>query len=334
MPSALSGKRKAAILLITIGSEASANIFKYLRDDEIEELTLELAHVTDVSPYQRESVLEEFYENALAQEYISQGGLQYAREVLEKALGESKAAEILTRLSATMQISPFDFLRKADPSQIINFVQNEHPQTIALILAYMPAAQSSQVLSSLGEELQTEVAMRLAIMDRTSPEVVRDIEDVLERKLSAVVNQDFTNVGGIKSLVDVLTQVDRGTEKTILESLEEQNPELADEVRKLMFVFEDIIKLDNRSIQLVLKEVDSKDLGLALKGSSQEVQQRVFRNMSQRAATMLREELEYMGPVRLRNVEEAQGKIVNIIRRLEEAGEIVLARAGEDQLIV
>lgn len=334
MAIALSGKRKAAILLVTIGSEASATVFKFLRDDEIEELTLELAHVTDVSPYQREVVLEEFYENALAQEYISQGGLEYAREVLVRALGESRAMEILNRLSATMQISPFDFLRKADPAQILNFVQNEHPQTIALILAYMPPNQSSQVLSSLPDELQTEVAMRLAIMDRTSPEVVRDIEDVLEKKLSSVVNQDYTSVGGIKSLVEVLTQVDRGTEKTILESLEEQNPELADEVRKLMFVFEDIIKLDNRSIQLVLKEVDSKDLALALKGSSQEVQQRIFRNMSQRAATMLKEELDYMGPVRLRNVEEAQGKIVNIIRRLEEAGEIVLARAGEDQLIV
>lgn len=334
MAIALTGKRKAAVFLVTVGSEASAQIFKFLRDDEIEELTLELAHVTDVSPYQRESVLEEFYENALAQEYISQGGLEYAKEILIRALGETRAIEILNRLSATMQISPFDFLRKADPSQILNFVQNEHPQTIALILAYMPPMQSSQVLSSLGEDLQTEVAMRLAIMDRTSPEVVRDIEDVLERKLSSVVSQDYTSVGGIKSLVEVLTQVDRGTEKTILESLEEQNPELADEVRKLMFVFEDIIKLDNRSIQLVLKEVDSKDLALALKGSSQEVQQRVFRNMSQRAAAMLKEEIEYMGPVRLRNVEEAQGKIVNIIRRLEEAGEIVLSRAGEDQLIV
>jgi flagellar motor switch protein FliG len=278
-------------------------------------------------------VVEEFYEVAVAQEYIAEGGLQYARTVLEKALGEARANEVMTRLSGSIQVSPFEFLRRTEASQILNVLSNEHPQTVALVLAYLPPDSAAQVVSGLPEALQSEVAMRIALMDRTAPEVIREIERVLERKLSSVINQDFTSAGGLRSLVELLNQVDRGTERTILESLEDQNPELADEVRRMMFLFEDITVLDDRSIQQVLREVDGKELAVALKGTSSEVKDAIFRNMSERAAQNIKEDLEFMGPVRVKDVEEAQQKVVAVIRRLEEAGTIVIVRGGEDQLV-
>ncbi|CAM3355988.1 flagellar motor switch protein FliG [Marinicrinis lubricantis] len=330
----LSGRQKAALLLITLGPEVSAQIFKHLRDDEIEQLTLEIANVRKVSTETKETVLSEFHEICMAQEYISQGGLAYAKEVLEKALGGQKAVDILNRLTATLQVRPFDFARKADPAQILNFIQNENPQTIALVLSYLKSDQASVILSSLSQEKQADVAKRIALMDSTSPEVVSQVERILEQKLSATVTQDYTNAGGIESIVQILNGVDRGTERTILDSLEIQDPELAEEIKKRMFVFEDIVNLDNRSIQRIIRDVENADLQLALKVSSDDVRDVIFRNMSKRMADTFKEEMEFMGPVRLRDVEEAQTRIVATIRKLEETGEIIIARGGGDDIIV
>jgi flagellar motor switch protein FliG len=329
----MTGRQKAAILLVSLGAEAAAEVFKHLRQDEIDELTLEIAGIGHVPQERKQSVVEEFYETALAQDYIAEGGLEYARVILEKALGTERANDVMTRLSGSIQVTPFEFLRRTDADQILNVIANEHPQTVALVMAYLPPDTAAQVVSALPDELQAEVAMRIALMDRTAPEVIREIERVLERKLSSVINQDFTSAGGLRSLVDLLNQVDRATERTILETLEEQNPELADEVRRMMFLFEDITVLDDRSIQQVLREVDTKELAVALKGTGDEVQQKIYTNMSERAAAIIKEDLEFMGPIRVKQVEEAQQKIVAVIRRLEEAGQIVIVRGGEDQLV-
>ncbi|HZJ77159.1 MAG TPA: flagellar motor switch protein FliG [Oscillospiraceae bacterium] len=330
----VSGREKAAILLISLGPEYSAQIFKHLNDEEIEELTLEIANMRRVSPEEKDKVLNEFYEICLAQEYISEGGINYAKDILEKALGSQKAMDIINKLTASLQVRPFDFARKADPSQLLNFIQNEHPQTIALILSYLSPLQSAQILSALPQKKQSEVAQRIATMDRTSPEVIREVETVLESKLSSLVNQDYTTAGGIQSVVDILNSVDRGTEKNIMDTLEIEDIELAEEIRKRMFVFEDIIGLDSTSIQRSIREIDNKELAIALKGASEEVTDIIYANMSKRMAEMIKEDIDFMGPVRLRDVEEAQQKIVNIIRQLEEAGEIIISRGGGDEIIV
>ena len=330
----MTGKEKAAILLISLGPEYSAQIFKHLNDEEIEELTLEIANMRKVAPLEKEKILDEFYEVCIAQEYISEGGINYAKDVLEKALGSQKAMDIINKLTASLQVKPFDFARKADPSQLLNFIQNEHPQTISLILSYLPSSQSAQILSALPQAKQSEVAKRIATMDRTSPEIIKEVEVVLERKLSSLVSQDYTSAGGIQSIVDILNSVDRGTEKNIMDTLEVQDAELAEEIRKRMFVFEDIITLDSTSIQRFIREIDNKELAVALKGATEDVSNCIYSNMSKRMAEMIREDMEYMGPVRLRDVEEAQQKIVNIIRKLEEAGEIIIARGGGDEIIV
>jgi flagellar motor switch protein FliG len=305
-----------------------------LREEEIEELTYEIASLDRVMPEIREKVAVEFSQLAQARRYITQGGIEQAKEILEKALGPQKATEIIQRLTASLQVRPFDFARKTDPAQLLNFIQHEHPQTIALILAYLHPEQAAVILSALPGESQVEVAKRLAILDRTSPEVLEEIEATLEKKLSSFATQDFTMAGGLETAVSILNRVDRSTEKTIMEALEEDDPELAEEIKKRMFVFEDIVTLDDRSIQRVLREVDSRELALALKAASEEVAERIYKNMSKRAAEMMKEDIEYMGPVRLRDVEEAQQKIVSIIRKLEEAGEIIVARGGEDEIIV
>ncbi|MGI6559154.1 MAG: flagellar motor switch protein FliG [Limnochordia bacterium] len=330
----LTGKQKAAVLLVSLGPELSSLVFKHLRDEEIEELTYEIASLDKVMPEIREKVAVEFSQLAQARRYITQGGIEQAKEILEKALGAQKATEIIQRLTASLQVRPFDFARKTDPAQLLNFIQHEHPQTIALILAYLHPEQAAVILSALPGESQVEVAKRLAILDRTSPEVLEEIEATLEKKLSSFATQDFTMAGGLETAVSILNRVDRSTEKTIMEALEEDDPELAEEIKKRMFVFEDIVTLDDRSIQRVLREVDSRELALALKAASEEVAERIYKNMSKRAAEMMREDIEYMGPVRLRDVEEAQQKIVSIIRKLEEAGEIIVARGGEDEIIV
>ncbi|HHY14543.1 MAG TPA: flagellar motor switch protein FliG [Firmicutes bacterium] len=330
----MSGKQKAAVLLVSLGPELSASVFQHFNEEDIEDLTLEIAGLRRIEPEVRDEVLGEFHELMMARAYLEQGGIEYARELLEKALGKAKAQDIINRLTASLQVRPFDFARKTDPSQLLNFIQNEHPQTIALILAYLQPEQAGLILSSLGPELQIDVAKRLATLDRTTPEVLQEIEGTLEDRLAAFVVDDYTAAGGIDAAVDVLNMVDRATEKTIIDSLEEEEPELAEEIRKRMFVFEDIITLDDRAIQKILREIDSKDLALALKTASEDVASRIYRNMSKRASEMLKEDIDYLGPVRLRDVEETQQRIVAIIRRLEDTGEIIIARGGEDEVIV
>ncbi|NLI60553.1 MAG: flagellar motor switch protein FliG [Clostridiales bacterium] len=330
----LTGKEKAAVLLVSLGTERASEIYKHLKEEEIEQLTLEIANLRRVDSEVKDSVIEEFYEICLAKNYIAEGGIDYAKEVLEKALGGDKALELINKLTSSLQVRPFDFARKADSTQLLNFIQNEHPQTIALIMAYLRPQQAASILSSLPEEKQAEVATRIALMDSTSPEIIKEVERVLENKLSSMVTSDFTTAGGIEAIVEILLSVDRGTEKNIMESLEMRDGELADEIKKRMFVFEDIVTLDNRSVQRFLREVDNSDLALALKSSSEEVSRIIFSNMSKRLQDMLKEDMEFMGPVRLRDVEDAQQRIVNVIRRLEDAGEIVVSRGGGDEVIV
>ena len=330
----VTGIKKAATLLIALGPEKASHIFKYLKEDEIEQLTLEIANTRAISPKEKEQIIEEFYEICLAQQFISEGGVSYAKEILEKSLGSDRARDVIGKLTASLQVRPFEFIRKTDAGQILNFIQDEHSQTIALILSYLPPSQSASIIAELSVDKQAEVARRIAEMDRTSPEVIKDIESVLERKLSSVVSQDYTMVGGVGAIVDILNSVDRSTEKHIMETLEIENTELAEEIRKKMFVFEDIILLDNKSIQRVLREVDNSELATSLKGAVEEVQDVIFSNLSQRLATMIKEDMDYMGPVRLKDVEESQQKIVNLIRNLEDAGEIVISRGGGDEIIV
>ncbi|MBY6036095.1 flagellar motor switch protein FliG [Fictibacillus nanhaiensis] len=330
----LSGKEKAAILVISLGPDVAAQVYKHLSEEEIERLTLQISQVRKVDSTLKEEIITQFHQLALAQDYITQGGIGYAKTVLEKAMGKDEAMQIINRLTSTLQVRPFDFARKAEPGQILNFIQNEHPQTIALILAYLDSSQAGQILSELPTEMQADIAKRIALMDRTSPEVISEVEQILERKLSATVTQDFTQAGGVEAVVEVLNGVDRSTERTILDALEIQDPELAEEIKKRMFVFEDIVTLDNRAIQRVIREVQNEDLLLSLRASSEEVKEVMFNNMSQRMAENFKEEMEFMGPVRLRDVEEAQSRIVGTIRRLEEAGELVIARGGGDDVIV
>ncbi len=330
----LTGVQKAAVLLIALGPEKSADIFKHLKEDEIEELTLEIANTRSVSPQVKEDVLNEFYQVCLAQQYIAEGGITYAKELLDKALGGERAQEVISKLTASLQVRPFEFVRKTDPSQLLNFIQDEHPQTIAMILSYLTPAQAAMIMSALSSEVQSDVAKRIATMDRTSPDVVKEVERVLERKLSSLINQDYTIVGGVDAIVNILNTVDRSTEKHIMESLEIEEPELADEIRKKMFVFEDIMLLDDRAIQRVLRDVDNNDLSVALKGANEEVQGTIFKNLSKRLAAMIKEDMEFMGPVRMKDVEEAQQKIVGVIRKLEDSGEIVISRGGGDEIVV
>jgi flagellar motor switch protein FliG len=330
----LKGREKAAILIVTLGPDAVAKAYHHIDDTTIELLTLEIANLRKVTPDVKLDVLKEAQEMIMAHEFMTQGGVDYARKLLEQALGADKAQDILRRITANLQVRPFDFVRHTDPQQLMSFIQNEHPQTIALILSYLSPEQSALVLSSLPPSSQWDVARRIAKMDRITPEVLREVERVLERKLSTVMGQDFTIAGGIDAVVNLINRVDRGTERNIIEALEEQDPELAEEIKKRLFMFDDIGGMDDRSLQRVLREVDLKDLGLALKGASEDLRQKFFKNMSKRAADMLKEDMDFMGPVRVRMVEEAQQKIVNVVRSLEEAGEIVISRSGEEELVV
>jgi flagellar motor switch protein FliG len=329
----LSGLEKASLFLITVGPETSAQIMRHLSQDEIERVTLQIANTATVDPATQAKVIDEFLELSEAQSYLLQGGIKYAREILEKTLGAQRAAEVMKKLLATTKVRPFSTVRKTDPAQLVNFIQNEHPQTIALVLAYLDSEQASVVLGSLPSKLQADVARRIALMERAAPETVRELERVLEQRLSTLVDQDFAAAGGVKTVVDILNRADRSTERLILASLEEEDPELAEEIRKRMFIFEDILTLDDISIRRVLREIDFQDLALALKAASDEVANRIFRNLSRRAGEMLREDIEYMGPARLRDVEEAQQRVVQVIRRLDEAGEIIIARGGEDAIV-
>ena len=330
----MSGLQKAAVLLIAMGPEKSALLFKHLKEEEIEELTLEIANTRSVTTQAKEEVIDEFYQICLAQQYIAEGGISYAKELLEKSFGNDRAMDVISKLTASLQVKPFEFVRKTDATQLFNFIQDEHPQTIALILSYLPPSQSALIVSALPPDRQADVAKRIAVMDRTSPDVIKEVEKVLESKLASLVNQDYTIIGGVDAVVEILNTVDRGTEKHIMETLEIEEPELADEIRKKMFVFEDILLLDDRAIQRVLRDVDNNDLAIALKGANEQVQAAIFNNLSKRLATMIQEDMEFMGPVRMKDVEEAQQKIVSVIRKLEDAGEIVISRGGGDEIIV
>lgn len=329
----LSAKRKAAIVLTVLGPKNAAEVVKYFSDEQVEQFSLEVARLERVTPEIRASVVSEFHEMCMAQDFISEGGVDNARKVLEQAFGSDKADLVIRKILSAMQIVPFEFLKKADPNQLLGFIQDEHPQTIALILAYMPSSQAAMILTKLPQDLRGDVAERIAAMEQTPPEVIRRVEAVLERKVSSLINEEITKAGGPKALVDLLQRVDRATERLILDSLSDNNPELADEVKNMMFVFEDVIQLDDRAIQSILKEVDVKELAMALKGVNDEVRNKIYRNMSERATNMLKEDMDYMGPIKMRQVEEAQQKIVAIIRRLEEAGEISVGRGEEDVLI-
>ena len=329
----LNGRQKAAIFLVALGTEVSSEVMKHLREDEVETLTFEIARLDTIDADFKDQVLEEFQELMQAQNLITTGGIDYARELLEKSLGSQKAIDIINRLTSSLQVRPFDFIRRTDPAHLLNFVQQEYPQTIALILAYLEPQKASHILQNLPDEIQPEVAKRLATMDRTSPDVLREVERVLEKKLSTLSNEDYTAAGGVDSIVEILNLVDRASEKSIIETLEEDDPELAEEIKKRMFVFEDIVQISDRDIQKVLRESDQQQLAKALKNVDTEVQDKIFRNMSKRQATMLKEDMEYMGPVRVKDVEEAQQKIVSVIRRLEDSGEIVIARGDGDEFI-
>lgn len=331
----LTGIQKSALLFITLGPEASADILKRLPETEIQKITYEIANISTVTSEQRHSILQEFLEMNKAKDYLLEGGLDYAKELLSKALGPQRAGEILNKVAEASQLNrPFAIARKADAQQILNIINYEHPQTIALILCYLQVEKAAQIISELPEEIQSEVALRIATMNTTSPDVIREIEKVLDDKLSTIVKTETTVLGGIDTLVGILNQVDRTTEKNITESLQEQDYELAEKIKSCMFVFEDILTLDDVAIQRILRDVETKELALALKGASEEVANAIYKNQSKRAAASLKEDIEYLGPVRLTDVEKAQQQIVAVIRRLEDAQEIIISRGGEDALIM
>ena len=330
----MSGPEKAAILMITIGLELAATIFKFLRQDEVERIVLEIAKISTVPIDKRDAVIQEAYQRAIALKYINEGGIEYAKEILERSFGAGQADDMTNRLFAALKHgNPLELVKKTEPAQLLEFIKEEHPQTIALILVYMSPDQAGAVLSQLEPELQGEVAMRIAILQKTAPEILEQLDELLGRRL-LVSGSDFTKAGGVQSLASVMGFVDRETEKNILDGLAKRDPAVAEEVKNLLFVFEDIINLDDRAIQRVLKEVDGKDLALALKTANDDLLARIFKNMSTRAATTLREDIEVLGPVRVREVGKAQQNIVDVIRTLEENGQIIIARGGKDDRIV
>jgi len=329
------GPKKAAIVMVALGSKASSEIFKNLEEHEVEILTTEIARLDNVSSDVREAVLEEFHNLAMAHQFIAQGGVEYAKEILEQALGPRKAKEIMEKVQQSIRTTGFNLLENVDPKQLVNFIQKEHPQTIALLLAHMEPAHAAPIISALPQELQVDVATRIATMESISPETLDQVEEVLVDQVKALFGGDVSEIGGVKAVAEMLNSVDRGAEKNILGNLERENPELATEIKNLMFVFEDVMLLDDRSMQRVLKELDTKELAMALKGASEELQEKFFRNMSSRASEMIKEDMEYMGPIRLKDVEEVQQRIVDVIRRLEEDGEIIISgRGGEEDIVV
>ncbi len=332
--SKLSGKQKAAAIIISLGADDASKIYKYLKEDEIEQLTYEISRLQQLNPSVMENTLKDFYDLCLTQKVITEGGLEYARNVLEKAFGAQTASSLLERVTKTLRSKSFDFLRKADYKNLLTIIQNEHPQTIALILSYARADQASAVISELPKEKRIDVVERIAKMDRTSPEIIKYVEEELEKKFNSIVSVDFTEIGGVNYVADVMNNMDRGNEKYIFDELNKKDAKLADEIRMRMFVFEDIVTMDSLSIQRFLREVDSKDLVYAIKGSNKEVSDMLFGNMSTKMAETIKSELEYTHNIRLRDVEEAQQRIVSVIRRLEEEGELIIAKSGKDDIIV
>ena len=327
-------REKAAILMISLGKEYAAELYKHLSEDEISQLTLSITTTRRVDPETREGIINEFYEICLAQKFIAEGGIDYARDILDRALGEDKATELIAKLSSSLQVRPFDFIRKADATQILNVINNEHPQTIALVLSYMDPKQSAQVLSEFDPHMQTDIVRRVANMGSTSPEFVKETERILERKITSMGLVDQIAVGGVDAIVGIINSLDRGSERKILESLDLLDSDLSEEIRKRMFVFEDIASLSSAAVQRVVSEVNNSDLAIALKTATEEVKKVIFSNTSKRLQEMIKDDMEVMGPVRVRDVEEAQQRIVNVIRTLEESGEIVISRGEGDDMVV
>ncbi|WGS65955.1 flagellar motor switch protein FliG [Marinitoga aeolica] len=330
----INGLRKAAILVVLVGPERASKLLKELTEEEVEMLTLEVANLGKISDEEKNNVLNEFFELMKVKEFIKEGGVDYAKKLLEEAFGPEQAIKIIENLVTNLQVKPFDFLKRIDIAQITNVLQNEHPQTVALVLCYLPPAAAAQVIAGLPEDLQVDVIKRISIMDRATPDVVKEVESRMKDRLSSFAAQPFSQVGGIETTAEIMNNIDRTVSKNIFDRLSESDPKLSEEIRKKMFVFEDILKLDDRTIQRILREVDTRDLTLSLKGASEELKNKILSNMSQRASQMIQEELEFMGPVRLKDVDEAQQRIVAIIRKLEESGEIIIAGGGGEELIV
>ncbi|HBD63469.1 MAG TPA: flagellar motor switch protein FliG [Clostridiales bacterium] len=334
MAEKLTSRQKAAAIIISLGADDASKIYKYLKEDEIEQLTFEISRLQHLNPEVVEDTLKDFYDLCLTQKVITEGGLEYARNVLEKAFGSQTAASLLERVTKTLRTKSFEFIRKADYKNLLTIIQNEHPQTIALILSYARADQASAVISELSKEKRIDVVERIAKMDRTSPEIIKYVEQELEKKFNSIISVDFTEIGGVNYVADVMNNMDRSNEKYIFDELNKKDAKLADEIRMRMFVFEDITTMDSMSIQRFLREVDSKDLVYAIKGSNKEVADMLFNNMSTKMGETIKSELEYTHNLRMRDVEEAQQRIVSVIRRLEEEGELVIAKSGKDDIIV
>ena len=335
MTVSISGMRKAAIILLSLGQDIASDVVGRLDREQIEDISREIASTDAITPDEQDQVLDEFYNLAMARRYMQQGGLSYAQTLLEKSLSPEDAALILRQVTQTIQQTPFQFLQKAESENVLTFIQDEHPQTIALILAHMPPEKSSEILMGLVQQKQVEVVKRIAAMEQTNPEVIKEVETGLESRLSDIVSQTFDKAGGVDAAAAILNLSDRSTEKGILESLETDDPDLVEQIRRLMFVFEDILLVNDKGIQAVLKEVDNDELSLSLKTASDDLKNKLFGNMSERAAQLIKEDMEYMGPVRLSDVEAAQQKIVDIVRRLEDAGEIIISgRGGDSELVV
>ncbi|MCE5249596.1 flagellar motor switch protein FliG [bacterium] len=325
----LTSYEKAAIVLVALGKDVSSQVMRNMPDREIERLTVEIARLKQVDPKTEMQILKEYFSMLQASEYISEGGIDFAKELLESSLGKARADGILKKISESLNPGGFELLKDVDPIHLLEFIRNEHPQTIALILSQLNPGQAAQVLGQLPEDIQTDVSMRIATMEKISPEVIREIESVLDVHLKEVISGNLSASGGIKAIASILNLVDRSTEKSILGNLEMENPELTANIKNLMFVFEDLLILDDRGIQLILKEVDTKELAIALKAASEELKNKIFKNVSERVVTMIQEEMDYAGPMRLSVVEEAQQRIVEIVRRLEEEQQIVIVRGGE-----
>lgn len=331
----LTGVRKSAILLLSLPQEEAASILKRLSAEALDEVMREIASTGDVPIDVRKAVLSEYYQLALANNYISEGGLDYAKSLLNLALPPDQAAKAIKQVTQQVATTPFAFLQKAESENLLTFIQDEHPQTIALILAHLPAQKASEILVGLPNQKQVEVVKRVANMEQTNPEVIKEVERGLEHRLSDIVSQTFEKAGGVDTVAEILNLADRSTEKGIMEGLEAEDPDLVESIRRLMFVFEDILLVNDKGIQSVLKEVDNSELGLALKTASEELKQKIFKNMSERAAQMINEDMQFMGPVRVSDVEQAQQKIVDIVRRLEDSGEIMISgRGGEKEMVV
>jgi flagellar motor switch protein FliG len=333
--SELTGVRKAAILLLTLSQEEAAEVLKRLPPEAVEEVSREIASMGEIPQPSRKNVFKEFYQLALANSYVTEGGLEYAKALLTKSLSEEDAKRVIKQVTQQVQTTPFSFLQKAESENLLTFIQDEHPQTIALILAHLPPTKASEILVGLPGQKQVEVVKRIANMEQTNPEVIKEVERGLEHRLSDIVSQTFEKAGGVDTVAEMLNLADRSTEKGIMEGLEAEDPDLVEQIRRLMFVFEDILLVNDKGIQAVLKEIDNEVLALALKTASEDLKNKIFKNMSERAAKLIGEDMQYMGPVRVSDVEAAQQKIVDVVRRLEDAGEIVISgRGGEKEMVV